>query len=142
MEEILNKKKRPVLIWIISIFFVVSAGWALLSFYLVLSGAIPLELQQKEYFDSLSIFDYGYTIAIGLLNLTGAIALFMLRVIAFYVFSSALALNILATIWNIVSKGWLEAIGNSGLVGMLIGLGIAAGVCLYSFNLMKRGVLD
>lgn len=134
-------KKRPGWIWAISIFMFVSAAWTLLSFYLIGSGVIPLTSEQQTYFHSLSTLDYGTAILGGLLNLSGATALFLLRKVALPLFGSAFVLNLLATVWNIVSKNWMEAIGTSGLIGTFIGMGILAAIVLYTRGLINRGVL-
>ena len=136
------KKKRPILVWIITIFFLISAGWTLLAYLLIFSGSIQITSAQKTYFDSMSFFDYGYSIFIAIVNLSGAITLFILRKIAFYFFVTALSANILATIWNIIAKNYVEAIGTSGLIGMFIGLGIAASITYYSFSLKNKGILS
>ncbi|MCW9059954.1 MAG: hypothetical protein OQL11_13890 [Gammaproteobacteria bacterium] len=132
---------RPGWVWAISIFFGVSAGWTLLSFALIRSGAVTLNAAQIAYFDSLSPLDYIFSIGIGLANLLGAISLLLLRKIAFYLFASALVANLLMTLWHIAAKGWVAAIGDTGLVGAIIGLGLLVIVCVYSRRLLKRGVL-
>jgi hypothetical protein len=136
-----DKKKRPVLVWIISIYFIFSLLFTLLSFIIIFSGIIPLQPAQKAYFENLTIFDHTYTILIMLANLIGAITLFLLRKFAFYFFTFALLLNILSTIYNILSKGWVEAIGGVGLIGSIIGLGIIVAICFYSWLLCRKGIL-
>jgi hypothetical protein len=128
-------------IWAISIFFGVSAGWTLLSFALIRSGAVPLNAAQIAYFSSLGPVDYVFSIGIGLANLLGAISLLLLRKIAFYLFASGLAGNLLMTLWHVATKGWVAALGGAGLVGAIIGLGLLVIVCVYSRHLLQRGVL-
>jgi hypothetical protein len=135
------KKKRPGWVWAISIFFFLSAGWTLLSLYLIDTGAIPLSAIQEAYFNSLTGADYGLTIFIGLANLLGAVALFLLRKLAFYLFVTAFGANLILTVWHMVTKGWVAAIGGAGLVGAVIGWVLLAAVCIYSWKLIQRGVL-
>jgi len=141
VEDEIQKRKRPVWVWIISIFFFFSAGWTLLSFYLVGTGVIPLNTAQQAYFDSLTALDYGLTILVGLANLIGAIALFFLRKIALHLFASALTVNFLMLIWHALNKGWVAAISGPGLVGAFIGWGVLLAVCAYAWKLTKSGVL-
>lgn len=136
-----QKKKRPKWVWAIAIFFFISAGWTLLSFYLVGSGFIALKAEQQAYFDSLSTFDYAITILAGLANFLGAISMFLLRKIAFYLFTGALIANSMLLVWHVLSKGWVAAIGGAGLIGATIGWGLLVAVCVYSWNLTKKGVL-
>lgn len=140
-DDNLQKKKRPRWVWAISIFLFLSAGWTLLSFYLIGTGTIPLNAAQEAYFSSLAGLDYGLTILLGLANLFGAIALFLLRKVAFYLFVTAFGTNLLLTAWHTVTKGWVAAIGGAGLVGAIIGWGLIIAVCIYSWKLIQRGVL-
>jgi hypothetical protein len=136
------RHERPILVWLISAFFFLSAIWTLLSFYLILSGAIPLEPAQKAYFDRLTPLDYALTVATGLLNLAGAVMLFLLRKIALYLFLSAIGLTAVSTLWQAAAKGWVEALGGAGLVGALIGYVLLVVVCIYAWRLSKKGVLQ
>ena len=134
-------KKRPGWVWVISIFIFFSAAWTLLSFYLIYSGAIPLQPEQKAYFARLTSVDYSLTILLGITNLIGAVALFFLRRIAFYLFVGVLVLNSVMTLWHVLFKDWATAMGGAGLFGMLIGYGLIVAVCLYAWKLKKSGVL-
>jgi hypothetical protein len=58
-EQTTVATKRPKLVWAISIFYVISALWTILSFYLVLKGSLPLTPEQKAYFRNFNILDYG-----------------------------------------------------------------------------------
>ena len=136
-----EKKKRPKWIWAITIFYFVSAGWTLLSFYVVGSGSIPMGPAAKAYFDSLSTFDHVITVLIGLAGFFGAITLFLLRKIAFYLFTGALIGHSLLAIWHTLTKDWIAAVGNAGLAGAVFGWALLIAVCVYSWKLTKKGVL-
>jgi len=147
--------KRPRWVWVISIFFFLSAGWTLLSFLLpesvtrpvpriqvlIHAGAVALNAAQVAYFDSLTAWDYASSLGIGLANLTGAITLFLLRKAAFYLFAFAFSANLLLTSWHVATKGWFAAMSGAGLVGAVIGLGLLFAVCAYSRRLLQQGVL-
>jgi hypothetical protein len=132
---------RPVLVWLISAFFFLSAIWTLLSFYMVLSGAIPLEPAQKAYLDRLTPIDYSLAIVLGSLNLAGAVMLFLLRKIALYLFLTAFALSVVLMLWHVATKGWAEAAGAAMSIGALMGYVLSAMVCIYAWRLSKKGVL-
>ncbi len=136
-----EKKKRPKWVWAITIYFFVSAGWTLLSFYLIGSGVIPLKPEQQAYFNALSTFDYAVTILAELANISGAVTIFLLRKMAFYLFTGALIANSLLLVWHVLSKGWVAAIGSDVLIGAMIGWGLVIAVCFYTWNLTKKGVL-
>ncbi len=135
------ESKRPVLVWVISICYFLSAGWTLLSVALILSGAMPPNEAQKQYFQSLSAFDHGSTIVISGANLLGAVFLFLLKKQAFYLFSGAFTVGIALTVIQIFTKNWLGAIGIPGFIGALLGWGIIVAIILYSRSLITKGVL-
>lgn len=132
---------RPALVWVISIFYFVSAGWVLLSFALIFSGLIPLTDVQKTYFQAQTVFDYGSTALIGGANLVGAVLLFLLRRQAFPFFLTAFSFGLIQTLYQIVTKNWLGAIGGPGLVGAVIGWGISIAIIVYTWRLVSKGVL-
>ena len=139
--ETREKKKRPKWVWAIAIAFFISAGWTLLSFYLIGSGLIPMGPAARAYFDSLSTFDYILTVLLGLAGFFGAITLFLLRKIAFYLFTGALIANSFLTIWHALSKGWIAAVGGTGLLAAMLGWSLLLAICIYSWKLTKKGVL-
>ena len=134
-------RRRPVWVWVISAFYLLSTGWTLLSFVLISSGAIQLNPAQEAYFASLTSVDWFFALSIGIIGLTGAIALFLLRRLAVVLFSLALALNLLLTAFQTMRTNWTEALGGSGLFGVLLGWGILVVVILYTRGLAKKGVL-
>ena len=134
-------RRRPGWIWVISIFYMLSGGWTLLSFYLIFSGSIPLMTAQRAYFEALSSVDMLLTFLIGLVNLSGAIALFLLRRVAFHLFVGALVASTILTVWHAATKGWIQALGGAGFLGVIIGYGMIVAVCVYSWKLMKQGTL-
>lgn len=133
--------KRPTLVWVISIFLFLSAAWTLFSFFLIFSGAVPLDAASQAYFASIGFFDWLVTGAIFALNLSAAIALFMLRKVAVNLFIGAFAINILSTVVTVFRTNWTEALGSSGLLGVLIGWGIALAIIFYARSLAQKGVL-
>jgi len=133
--------KRPALVWVISIFYFLSAGWTTLSLALVLSGGIPLSPAQQQYVSSLTAFDYASTLVIGISNLAGTVLLLLLRRHAYLFFAGAFGLGILLTLYQILTRNWLGAAGGAGLIGAAIGWAISMAVILYARSLVKKGVL-
>lgn len=135
-------RKRPKLVWAVFLFYILSVGFTILSFALVLSGAVSVPPEQRAYLQSLSTFDWVVTVLTGALNVAGAIAIFLLRKVAFYLFSAAFVLVILQTLVHTVTTSFIAALGGSGAVGGLIGYGILFAVCIYAWRLRARGVLS
>jgi hypothetical protein len=94
-------RKRPTLAWVISICYLVSFVYSSLANYLILTGAIPLNASQKAYYGSLTAADWGFTILISLGNVGGAVALFLLRKQALYLFAGSFALALLSAIYRL-----------------------------------------
>jgi hypothetical protein len=135
------KASRPPLVWVITIFYFVSFVFTAISFVLVYSGKIPVNPATKQYLASLTVFDHVITGAIAGCNLLAATLFFMLRRQSFHLFTTAFTITILSTVYQSIAKGWAQALGGSGVVGALIGYGIALSVIIYSFRLDKRGIL-
>ncbi len=136
-----SRIRRPVWVWVICIYIFLSVGFYILSFALTLSGAVPLTPAQQAYFPGLGVVNYGSIIGLALLNLTAMAFLFVLRKIAVTLFGASLLLNVGFTLVHAATTTWEQAIGWSGLVGVLIGWGILAAVFLYARHLRQTGVL-
>jgi hypothetical protein len=97
---------------------------------------------QAVYFESQTIIDILFTIVIGLLNFVGAIFLFLLRRSAFHLFLSAFVFGLMMTVYHIMFKNWLAAIGGPGIIGAIIGWGIAIATILYARKLIRAEILN
>ena len=136
-----EKTKRPAWVWVISVFYFISAGFTLLSFSVIGSGDAQLNSAQQAYFDSLTAVDYVVTITMGSANLLGAVLLFLLKKPAFYLFVGTFCAGILVAVWETITTNWVAAISPGGLVGAAIGWAISLAVCMYCWRLIQRGVL-
>ena len=134
-----SSRRRPIGVWVISVYYVLSAGFTLLSLALVLSGAIKLPAAQEAYWASLTATDHLITVAIAVSILTGAVCLFLLRRIAVTMFSISLALNVALTV-HILRTNLVEAMGVTPL-GLVFGWFILIAVIGYAHKLAKDGVL-
>lgn len=146
MEVILIKQKRPKWVWAIFIFYFFSAGFTLLSYYLLFTGVTTLTPEENKYFDSLSKLDHGLTIIIGSLNLLAALSLFMLKRTALYLFTASISIGILVTGWHIIYKGWFEVLGGIGgsslVVSTALGWCLILAIYMYTWKLYKTKVLN
>ncbi|GEM_PF-1327876 len=142
-EQVNEKRKRPILVWLIFIFMILGSGFTTLSIISVSTGMIPLEGEMKTYFEQLSTLDYLLTVTMGILNVIGAVYLFRLKTLSCYLLSIALIINICTTVWHIISKSWLDVMAaqSGGLFGMFLGMGIAFLIVIYSFRLKSKKIL-
>ena len=134
-------KKRPVLVWVISIFYIISALGAVISLLLIFGGAIPLNAEQKAALSKVTMFDYSYPVILAVVNLTGGVCLLFLRKAAFYFLAGVFVLKTATMFWTAVSAGRDVTAAGAGLAGALIGVIIAGVVSVYAWRLVKKGVL-
>ncbi|MDA2934690.1 hypothetical protein MYX82_10160 [Acidobacteria bacterium AH-259-D05] len=140
-SEIRRKAKRPLGVWLFSIFYVFSALFYALGWLMVLSNTVPLPSPEKEYYESLSAADYAVTFGIFAVTLVAAVSLFLLRKVAFVLFSACLIVGLLHTAWHFSMKGLGSVMDGASLAGMITQWSILAWVCIYSWRLQKRGLL-
>jgi hypothetical protein len=136
-----SKPRRPVLVWVITIVFGVSAAWTLLSLVLIPTGALPMAPPARAYYDRLSIADYALTIGVTVLNLWGTVLLFLLRRKAVRILAAAVALALLINLYQLVVKRLAPALGAAGAIGMAVGFLLWCAILLYAFRLKAAGVL-
>lgn len=142
MNEAENPKRRPLGVWVVSMFYILSAGWTLLSFALIFSGSIKVTPAQETYFASLTAVDWFFSLTIGVVGISAAVCLFLLRRVAVTLFSVALALNLTFSAVHIMRTNWTGVLGGDELVGALFGLIIMVAVILYARRLAIRGLLS
>ncbi len=138
------KGTRAKLLGAILAFYVFSAVWTGLSFYLIDSEVLPLTEAQASYLADLSVVDDGVNVLGSLINLWAALALFLTRKEAPYLFSAGIALGALTVLWHILTKGWaawFAAVGGYGLVLVMLDWGIVIWICVYSWQLLRQNAL-
>jgi hypothetical protein len=133
-------KKRPVLVWVISIFYGFSIVSTVASYAVVFSKAIPTTAAQRQYFDSLTIVDHAMTAIIVTLNGVGAVMLFRLKKQAPLFFSCAFGLGLITIAYQCVAKNWFSAVGVGGLIGAAFGWIINIAIITYAWRLRSRHV--
>ena len=135
--------RRPIGVWVISGFYLLSVGWTLLSMALVLGGAIELNEAQRTYFESLTALDWGWSISIGLLGGAASVALLLLRRVAVRLFGIVFVLNIGQHLYQLLWRSYTSvARATPGApAGMIIGLVILLVIVRYAWNLERKGIL-
>lgn len=132
-------RKRPVWVWLIFCFYLFSAGFTFLSFFLIFSGRIRVSETQRLYFANLSAVDFLATAGLTVLPLVAATSLFFLRRAAVQFFAIALACNVAFTILHAINTNWVQTSGGSGVTGMIIGWAILVAILLYVRRLATNG---
>lgn len=139
MEE--ATRKPPALVWVISIFTILSVLFGMLSIYLVASGTFRLPEQTASHLTELSAFDYGLAVVLAAAQLYAAIAFIRLKKIAFYLFAATFVINLASSAWQGIDAAIPAEAGSAPLVGMFVGWAISLAICIYAGWLAKRGVL-
>lgn len=140
----MEKKKVPLPVWIITIFYFIGFVSSLFSFSVIYVLWDSLPPESRIYFESMTIFDWTFSFAVLIANLIGVVLLLRLRKLAFNFLAAALAMNLITLIWHSLSKNWVQAVGVAGIAGVIgpmIGYVIAVGVCVYVYKLIKNGTL-
>ena len=138
--EKLQPRKRPVGVWIITVYFAISIPFVIFSLYAVLSNQIPLDAAQAGYIASMAPLDFTATAIIAICNLLGAVSLFRLRKAALTFFTASLAINIALTIWHIIAKGFVAVVG--GALPIVLGFALLLAIIAYTAHLARKRVLQ
>jgi hypothetical protein len=153
-KEEKSPKRRPIGVWVISAFYLLSLGVSSTRAARFLSGA-KISPVQEATFALLTGVDWFFFWASTVLMLSAVVCLFLLRRITIALFSVVLALNVASTIILLMRTNWAELLdidadvatgslllmGGIVLWGLLFSFFILVAVIVYSRSLAKRGVL-
>lgn len=135
-------QKRPILVWLIAVFYGLGALWTLLSFALFFSGRINVPPAEAAYFASLTPIDLTLTVLLAISGLVGAIMLFRLKRSALVFFLIALVLNISYSIWTFLMNPAFRTVAQQSVIGLITGLTVVSLITFYVYRLKKRGLLQ
>ena len=135
------KRKRPVLVWIIFLFYLVSSVWVIMAMFFVAAGGVDMAPEQQAYLEKFSVMDRVIGYANAGITLVGVTLLFSLRRQAVNVLALAFALNVFSTtvVWFKTDQGAVTT--PIGLLAQALGIGVFGLVVFYAWRLNKRGVL-
>jgi hypothetical protein len=140
-----SKQERPGCVWLIALYFFITAVSGFASLYAISSGfftKLPgARAEQLAYFSTLSALDYGVSILIILFNIAGVIYLLRLKKEAVALFIAAFLLGMGLTAWQIATKNYLAVMGRPGMVGFAVGTVLILVVIGYVANLRRKGIL-
>jgi hypothetical protein len=134
------RRARPVWVWIICIFYFLTAGLSLLVLALVFSGA-SMSAEQTTYFASMTLVEKAFSASVAVASLAGAVSLFLRRRIAVIFFASALALSVALTGVQLMRTNVAE-LHRAGLFSVLLAWSALAVVIGYAYLLGRKGELQ
>jgi hypothetical protein len=126
------RHERPILVWLISLFGLLYVIWMVLAIILAQSGAVHVERLDVSLLEKLP------TIVLGVLIVTAAVALFLLRKVTPVLFLSALGLNLVLTLIHMSQTGWFEEFWGQGSVAKLIWHIYLIAASIYVWRLSKN----
>jgi hypothetical protein len=127
-----------VLVWVILIFYLIAATGSVVQVGSMLAGAEQrLDARGQPY----TVFDYVESLVFVALKVTAAVMLFRLSRMGFTLFLVILALNVIATGYDLSTKGLPPPGGPVMLASIAIGFGILTAICAYAWRLQRKGVL-
>ncbi len=133
-------KKRPFWVWIISAYYILSGLSSLMAILAVQTGSMevtPEELRSLK--EQILLWSLGGVIP--LLNIIAAISLFMMRKAAFYLMLGLLGIKAVNDLLQVVLTNNAEQFSSQGMIGVTLGYVISILICIYTYKLLKRGVL-
>jgi len=133
--------KRPILVWIIFLFYLITCLANIAQMFFITAGGVPLSPDQQEYLARFSMFDrvIGY-IDVGVI-MVGVTLLLALRHVAVPVLALALVLNLFSTVVVWIKANPMVIVSWLGLAIQAGGIVLFAAVVFYAWRLDKRGVL-
>ena len=138
-------RHRPVMVWVISLFYFIFTPLGVLLFFLMpvlASSGLPMSEAKRHYFLSQNVFDYLLRGAGLLLHLAGAILLFRLRRQALFCFGGVFALMPLSFGYQIAFKHWQVLGSQPGeLFRLVFSIGINLAIVWYVWQLKAKNVL-
>jgi len=134
-------KRRPVGVWIVSVYFALSITGTVISLAELLAGELTLTRAQQDYFETLGPTDYIGGATTLLLSSWAAVELFRLRARAVRILFVVLVLNVGASLYHLLATNWSDALGMTGLASVTAGLSVLAVILVYAWTLERRGVL-
>ena len=137
----MSRGHRPLAVWVISIFYLLSIASTLVSLAAIVTGIVHVTAEQQRYFASLGPVDYVGNSVILLISAWAVVELFLMRKAAVRAFMIALVMNVGLTIFHLLATNWQEAVGRTGLFTVIMSWCVSVGVLLYAKKLQRRGVL-
>ncbi len=127
-------KKRPVMVWVIFIFYLLSIIMTFASLHTFLQGVNYLN-QSHPFWGTADLI---LSLLVGVLNFGAALELFMLRRLSVNLFIGALVLGVAGTFMQI---NLLGATQGFVLTYATVGWVVSVAVIFYSRSLLKKGIL-
>jgi len=141
VEETASGRKRPVLVWVIFLFYLISSVQVIVAMFFVAAGGVDMAPEQQAYLAKFTVMDRVIGYANAGLTLVGVSMLMSFKKQAVNVLALAFALNLFSTavVWIRTDPAAVTSV--KGLLAQGLGIGMFGLVVWYSWRLLKRGTL-
>jgi hypothetical protein len=135
--------KRPRMVWVVFVWYWAMSIYSVLFYILSLSGSIPLDDATRFFSPSVSMFDYLIELVTLTVTVIAAIFLFLLRREAVRLFVIAFILSLASVLSHALDilNAFKYRVGVIAIGLLILFLVIDGMVCLYAWNLQKKGML-
>jgi hypothetical protein len=133
--------RRPILVWIISISYLLAAVVGISVIMLESVGIIPLNSSTQQYFNNLGTIGWidgalSFVLAFG-----AAILLLMMRRIAVWLLVITLTIDIIEWTREVITQGYENVVVGVPISTVVVGWIIRLAIIFYCYRLAKKGVL-
>lgn len=131
--------KRPIGVWVISLFNFISVGIAFAAIMLLVM--VPGDGVEADFMDD-TAFNV-VTVVLALILVVASVLLLRLRKTAFHWFLAHVAASVLLSIWDVISKGYADSVLAPEVAGYTVfGLVVGLVICVYCWRLIRKGILQ
>jgi hypothetical protein len=139
--ELAHDRKRPVWVWIITIFYMFGALSAIISQIAVATGLLAVPAEVREYYASRTVLLHVLGFIPLLLNVVAAVLLWRLRKAAFTLFCLTFAMGAAFMGVQLLTGSYPISLFKSTIGSQAIGWVVGIMVIAYTYHLMRRGTL-
>ncbi len=143
--EATNEKqtpKRPLLVWIITIFLIWSALSAIFTDLAGIAAQTPPDAVIQHRIPSLAWLDHVFTLGLNTLLLISTVSLFRLQSKSLFLFLAYILGVFVIQVWHLLTTDWFYRYGIGGILAFSFGIGIFLLITLYIFYLRRQGRLS
>ena len=138
-----TENRRPAWVWVISIFYGLSAISSLVTTPLMLSGVLPVPEPEASQLAAVGPAQWVFSLGGGALLLAFSITFFRLRAVSVRLLAGVLGLSVVSSAWQLaVADLTSSAFGELAILTTLFGFGLLVCIYLYARRLRSRGVLS
>jgi hypothetical protein len=136
-----GKRKRPILVWLISLFYAWGIVGTIISFAMIFGSSNPVFMMLRDYYSKMSFFPMLLSgVGFGL-TAWGTVQFFRLKSVALKILLAAFAINILSMLIGFFQPTPPGQTSASYFSALGFGVFINFAVILYVWRLVRKGIL-